>query len=291
MKSALSVNINFHYFMKIQYLLLTLTASALGIAAIEPLVLNSQPTQLESTQVADNFSRQVNAQAAQSVANKVTVSIQVGKGFGSGVLLSKKENTYLVLTNAHVVAGQADIAITIQTPDGQSYPVHRVKDLQVGKFDVALLEFTSTYAYQVAKIAASKDNFVLTEGAKLFAAGFTSETNTLKVVAGTVNQLPQEPFMNGTQVGYQTTGDIEQGMSGGPILDAAGNLVGINSTYAYPIKPVYTYADGTKAPADRAAKYRQANWGIPIYNLLTMLNPDILNGYGQLPQYLTMLDE
>jgi S1-C subfamily serine protease len=271
--------------MKTHYLLLTLAVSALGIAAIEPLVLNNfRPTQLaQSAQVADKSSRQANPQSAQAIANKVTVRIKVGEGFGSGVLLSKKDNTYLVLTNAHVIAGQSDITLTIQTPDGQSYPVHRVKDLRVGEFDLALLEFTSTYTYQVAKIAA-EDSFALTEGTKLFAAGFTYDADNLKIVAGIVQQLPQEPFVNGTQVGYKTTGDIEQGMSGGPILDAVGNLVGINSTYAHPIKPVYTYADGTRASANRVKEYRQANWGIPIYNLLTKLNPEILRNYKQLPK-------
>jgi tetratricopeptide (TPR) repeat protein/S1-C subfamily serine protease len=269
--------------MKIQYLLLTLTASALGIAAIKPWVQTSQPTQLsQSAQVADNSSRQVNPQAAQAVAAKVTVRIKVGQGFGSGVLLGKKGDTYLVLTNAHVVREQTDF--NIQTSDGQSYPARRVKDLQVGKFDVALLEFTSTRAYQLAKIDSNRDKFALTEGTKLVAAGFARGANTLKVVTGEVKQLPQEPFVNGTQVGYKTTGDIEQGMSGGPILDEAGNLVGINSTYAYPIKPIYTYADGTRAAADRVAEYRQANWGVPIYNLLTTLNPDILYSYKQLPK-------
>jgi tetratricopeptide (TPR) repeat protein len=67
-------------------------------------------------------------------------------------------------------------------------------------------------------------------------------------------------------------------------LDEVGNSVGINITDAYPIKPVYTYADGTRAAVDRVAEYRQANWGVPIYNLLTTLNPDILYSYKQLPK-------
>ena len=270
--------------MKIHYLLLTLTASALGIAAIKPWVINFQPTQLsQSAPVADNSSRQVTPQAAQAVAAKVTVRIKVGEGFGSGVLVGKKGNTYLILTNAHVIAEQANIALTIKTPDRQSYPARRVKDLQVGKFDLALLEFTSTSTYQLAKIAIRTDNSSLTKGTKLVAAGFVHDADTLKVVAGTAKQLPLEPFANGTQIGYKTTGDIEQGMSGGPILDAEGNLVGINSTYAYPIKPVYTYANGIKAPSDRVAEYRSANWGIPIHNLLMTLNPNILDSYKQLP--------
>jgi tetratricopeptide (TPR) repeat protein/S1-C subfamily serine protease len=270
--------------MKTHHLLLALTVGVVGIAATKPSwLVQPQPTQIaQSAPVADNSSSQANPQTAQAVAAQVTVRIRVGQGLGSGVLLGKKGNTYLVLTNAHVVREQA--GISIQTPDGQSYTAQRVKDLQVGNFDVALLEFTSDRAYKLAKIDSSRDNFALKEGTKLFAAGFPRDANAFKFVAGTVKQLPQEPFVNGTQVGYTTTGDIEQGMSGGPILDAAGNLVGINSTYAYPIKPVYTYTDGTKAPADKVAEYRQANWGVPIYNLLTRLNPDILYSYKQLPK-------
>jgi tetratricopeptide (TPR) repeat protein/S1-C subfamily serine protease len=269
--------------MKNHYLLLALTVGAIGITATKRLVIH-QPTQLaQAAQIADNSSSQAESQTAQSVAAKVTVRIRVGQGLGSGVLLGKKGNTYLVLTNAHVVREEA--GISIQTPDGQSYMARRVKDPQVGNFDVALLEFTSNRAYQLAKSGvSSKDKFALREGRPIFAAGFAHDSNTLTFRSGTVKQLPQEPFVNGTQVGYATQGDIEQGMSGGPILDAAGNLVGINSTYAYPIKPVYTYADGSKAPPDKVAEYRQANWGVPIYNLLTTLNPDILYSYKQLPK-------
>jgi tetratricopeptide (TPR) repeat protein/S1-C subfamily serine protease len=270
--------------MKNHYLLLALSVAAFGIAATRPLLVNPQPTQLaQAAQIADNSSSQAESQTAQSVAAKVTVRIRVGQGFGSGVLLGKKGNTYLVLTNAHVVREEA--GISIQTPDGQSYTARRVKDPQVGNFDVALLEFTSNRAYQLAKSGvSSKDEFALREGKLIFAAGFARDSNTLTFRPGTVKQLPQDPFVNGMQVGYATQGDIEQGMSGGPILDAAGNLVGINSTYAYPIKPVYTYADGSKAPPDKVAEYRQANWGVPIYNLLTRLNPDILYSYKQLPK-------
>jgi S1-C subfamily serine protease len=284
MSAGIATYTHFPCFMKTHHLLLALTVGVVGIAATKlSWLVQPQPTQIaQSAPVADNSSSQANPQIAQAVAAQVTVRIRVGQGLGSGVLLGKKGNTYLVLTNAHVVREQT--GLSIQTPDGQSYTAQRVKDLQVGNFDVALLEFTSDRAYKLAKIDSSRENFALKEGTKLFAAGFPRDANAFKFVAGTVKQLPQEPFVNGTQVGYATTGDIEQGMSGGPILDESGNLVGINSTYAYPIKPVYTYTDGTKAPADKVAEYRQANWGVPIYNLLTRLNPDILYSYKQLPK-------
>jgi tetratricopeptide (TPR) repeat protein/V8-like Glu-specific endopeptidase len=46
----------------------------------------------------------------------------------------------------------------------------------------------------------------------------------------------------------------------------------------------YVYADGSKAPDDKVAEYRQANWSVPMYNLLTRLNPDVLYSYRQLPK-------
>jgi tetratricopeptide (TPR) repeat protein/S1-C subfamily serine protease len=264
--------------MKPHYLLIALTIGTFILPATKPLLVLAQPVQLTQTNTEENERKL----AAQSIAAKVTVRIKIGQGTGSGVLIAKKGNTYLVMTNAHVVRDRG--SITLETPDRQSYTARQVQNTQVGNFDVALLEFTSTRAYQLAGLDNFGKNAALNEGREVFAAGFPFDSNALKFVTGAVKQLPQEPFANGTQIGYVTKGDIEQGMSGGPILDSSGNLVGINSTLAYPIKPVYTYADGRKAPKDLAAEYQQANWGVPMYNLLTRLNPDVLYRYKQLPK-------
>jgi tetratricopeptide (TPR) repeat protein/S1-C subfamily serine protease len=220
---------------------------------------------------------------AQRAAAKITVRVRVGQGGGSGVLLAKKGGTYLVLTNAHVVQGQAGVSIT--TPDGQVYGARRVQNAQVGDFDLALLEFNSARAYGLAKFANFENRDAsLKEDRELFAAGFPYDANGLKLLGGRITQLPQEAFKNGTQVGYVTQGDLVQGMSGGPVLDSFGNLVGINSTLARPVIDSYVYADGSKAPDDKVAEYRQANWSVPMYNLLTRLNPDVLYSYQQLPK-------
>ncbi len=265
--------------MKIPNIFIALTLTTVTIAITKPWLVIAQPQPITQTDT-EEIERQT---TVKSVATKVTVRIRVGAGGGSGVLIGKKGNKYLVLTNAHVVREQA--SITIQTPDGQRQTATRVKDIQTGKFDVALLEFTSSRAYQLVGL----ENFgrievALTEGREIFAAGFPYNSNALKVVGGEVKQLPQEAFINGTQIGYVTKRNLEQGMSGGPILDSFGNLIGINSTLAYPVIPAYTYTDGTKAPPDKVTEYRQANWGVPMYNLLTRLNPDILYGYQQLPK-------
>lgn len=264
--------------MKPHHLLIALTIGTFILPATKPLLVLAQPVQLAQPNTEEN-ERKV---AVQSIAAKVTVRIKIEQGGGSGVLIAKKGNTYLVMTNAHVVRDRG--RIMLQTPDGQSYAARQVQNTQVGNFDVALLEFTSTRAYQLAGLDNFGKNAALNEGREVFAAGFPFDSNALKFVTGEVKQLPQKPFANGTQIGYVTKGDIQQGMSGGPLLDSEGNLVGINSTLAYPIKPAYTYADGRKAPKDLAAEYQQANWGVPMYNLLTRLNPDVLYSYKQLPK-------
>jgi tetratricopeptide (TPR) repeat protein/S1-C subfamily serine protease len=263
-------------FMKIQHLLIALSISTFTIANISQNAILAQPKPPQRTEP-------LTTAAAQKVAAKITVRIQVGQTGGSGVIIGKKANTYLVLTNAHVVKEES--GISIKTPDGQTHKATKVKNTQVGNFDVALLEFSSSRSYQLAEF----NNFgerdaALNEGREVFAAGFPYDSNALRVVEGELTQLPQEAFVNGTQIGYTTKGDLKQGMSGGPIFDSFGNLVGVNSTLARPVIDSYTYGDGTKAPKDKIVEYRQANWSVPIYNLLTRLNPDILYSYNNLPK-------
>jgi tetratricopeptide (TPR) repeat protein/S1-C subfamily serine protease len=262
--------------MNTRNLLIALSISTFTIANIPQYAILAQPNQPEETEP-------LTTTTAQQIAAKITVRIQVGQNGGSGVIVGKKGNTYLVLTNAHVLRAPAEL--NIQTPDGQKYRATKVKNTQVGNFDLALLEFTSSRSYQLAKFKNfGNRDAALNEGREVFAAGFPYDSNALKVVTGEVTQLPQEPFVNGTQIGYTTKGNLKQGMSGGPILDSFGSLVGVNSTLARPVIDLYTYGDGTKAPKDKIVEYRQANWSVPIYNLLTRLNPDILYGYKNLPK-------
>jgi S1-C subfamily serine protease len=66
------------------------------------------------------------------------------------------------------------------------------------------------------------------------------------------------------------------GMSGGAILDAQGNLLGIN---AISNAPNYTYSDGSKPIPQLATQYARANWAIPVYNFLTHVKPEIIASY------------
>jgi S1-C subfamily serine protease len=160
--------------MKTRHLLIALSISTFTIANIPQNPILAQPNQPEETEP-------LTTAIAQQAAAKITVRIQVGQSGGSGVIIGKKGNTYLVLTNAHVVREPAEP--NIQTPDGQKYRATRVKNTQVGNFDLALLEFTSSRSYQLAKFKdfGNSGEAALNEGREVFAAGFPYDSNALRV--------------------------------------------------------------------------------------------------------------
>ena len=116
----------------------------------------------------------------------------------------------------------------------------------------------------------------------IYSAGYPFDSKDLRISPGAITQLSDIPFDNGTQIGYEIAkGEkgVRQGMSGGPIFDTSGVFLGINTIGAAPILPNYTYNDGSKPLAKLAAKYREANWGVPVYNFLVQVKPDLLYGY------------
>ena len=99
-----------------------------------------------STQIAQNidpeFQQLDEAQKQAStnvnrIAKDITVRITSGTNGGSGVLIAKKGNTYLVLTNAHVT--RRTTQFEIQAPDGQKYTAKPIDGGFDRKYDLALL--------------------------------------------------------------------------------------------------------------------------------------------------------
>ena len=212
------------------------------------------------------------------IAKDITVRISSANNGGSGVLIAKKGNTYLILTNAHVT--RRTTQFEIQAPDGQKYTAKPIDGGFDRKYDLALLEFTSSKPYQLANLA--NPGILKLNDRNIYSAGFPFDSKDIRISPGAITQLSDIPFDNGTQIGYEIAkGEkgVRQGMSGGPIFDAGGVFLGINTIGAAPILPNYTYNDGSKPLAKLAAKYREANWGVPVYNFLVQVKPDILYGY------------
>ncbi|TRV17960.1 MAG: serine protease, partial [Microcystis wesenbergii Mw_QC_B_20070930_S4] len=213
-----------------------------SIALILLFSLLPQPGLTLVTPAAGNISndRILTAQGDQAlteeqILQRVTVRITSEINRGSGTIIAKKGDNYLVLTNAHVTRSAK--TLQVQTYDGQSRAARIVPN--------ALLEFSDTRDYAIATIA----EFTINQnsiGLEVVAAGYVAETGQYRTTKGTLEQVSDRPLREGYSVGY--SGEIVQGMSGGGIF-VEGELIGINGRSAYPILSNYIYEDGTK-PTD-----------------------------------------
>jgi len=210
---------------------------------------------------------------------RVTVRITSETNRGSGTIIAKKGDNYLVLTNAHVTRNTK--TLQVQTYDGHSRAARIVPNSLSENQYLALLEFSDTRNYAIATIA----EFTINQnsiGLEVVAAGYVAETGQYRTTKGTLEQVSDRPLREGYSVGY--SGEIVQGMSGGGIF-VEGELIGINGRSAYPILSNYIYEDGTKPTDAEIQQMRAVNWGIPLNTLLTYIRPEILSAYNlPLPQ-------
>jgi serine protease DegQ len=199
-------------------------------------------------------------QQAESIALRIRSS---GKVAGTGIAIHKQGSDYTVLTNEHVLkAGKAPYQI--QTPDNKIYQATQVKDANFKGNDLALLRFTSSgKEYTTAKLGA-----VPKVGDEVFAGGFPFAEEGAKdrgfvFKIGKVWRVLDKALEGGYQIGY--TNEIEKGMSGGPLLNSQGEVVGVNGVHAYPLwGDPYQYQDGTEPSAALREQMSQYSWGIPI---------------------------
>ncbi|MDY7021881.1 MAG: serine protease, partial [Cyanobacteriota bacterium] len=144
--------------------------------------------------------------------------------------------------------------------------------------DVAVLEFSSRSSYQIAKIGDSRR---INVGETVMAAGFPNwlmspgrmqDTRSwgnrpFQLTKGQVGMVPNRSLVEGYQLGY--TNDIRSGMSGGPVFNQRGELIGINgrSKFALSADKVYRYSDGSSPSPQQVQEMKELSWAIPIFNL------------------------
>ena len=213
-------------------------------------------------------------QQLQNIAKQITVRVISDNNGGSGTMFAKKGNSYLVVTNSHVLLGVNKIQV--KTPDGKTYSAQILPNTNFGNLDLAVLQFTSNQIYCLPKEIASFD---INKDTEVLAAGYSSSKGEIAFRTGTVQRIISQPSLKeGYEIGYSS--NIEQGMSGGAIIDSRGYLLGINGKSAYPVlNSGYVYVDG-KRPTDTEIKeLRKLSWGIPITTVLAQVKPDILTAY------------
>ncbi|MCE2959829.1 MAG: S1C family serine protease [Akkermansiaceae bacterium] len=148
-------------------------------------------------------------------AKAATVSIDLGNGFGSGVIVSKEG---LVMTAAHVSGGVGK-KVTIIMPDGTK---HKANTLGLmAETDAALVQITDTGEYPFVELNRTGN---INLGDWVFSLGHSGGFNKER---GAVARLARLVRVANTT--YQTDGTLIGGDSGGPLFDLDGKLIGIHS--------------------------------------------------------------
>jgi serine protease Do len=150
-------------------------------------------------------------------------------GLGSGIIVKKTGDKVYVLTNNHVVDNATDISVRLV--DQRVF-----KASVVGtdpRKDIALVTFTTRENVAVADLGDSNDlqvgDLVLAVGNPL---GFES-TVTMGMVSALGRRGPQGQTSSYTDY-IQTDAAINQGNSGGALVNIDGQVVGINTWIAAP---------------------------------------------------------
>jgi putative serine protease PepD len=150
-------------------------------------------------------------------------------GIGSGIILTADGYT---LTNRHVVEGSQSLKATLA--DGTEHPATVVKISDTT--DLALVKIDAT-GLRPAPIG---DSATVAVGQTAIAIGSPLGTYTETVTKGIVSALDRTITVQDEQTGrpttlkglIQTDAAINQGNSGGPLLNVDGQVIGVNTATA-----------------------------------------------------------
>jgi serine protease Do len=153
-------------------------------------------------------------------------------GLGSGFIIDAQG---LVLTNEHVVRGATELVVTL--PDGRDFDAELVGSDDVT--DLALLRLRNVRgALPVAPLGTSS-NLIIGEWVVAIGNpfGFMLANAEATVTAGVVSGVNRNIIAEASQDGsgwyldmIQTDASINPGNSGGPLVNALGEVVGVNSS-------------------------------------------------------------
>jgi S1-C subfamily serine protease len=212
-----------------------LAASNVAVASPSP---TPQPVSSSQTVIVDDQTAITTAAEAVSPA-VVTITVREGEatdpfslpqtGVGSGIIYDPNG---WVLTNRHVVADATQVTVELQ--DGRRLPatVYGIDTLT----DLAIVKIDAT-GLPAARIG---DSSTLKPGQTAIVIGSPLGQFTNSVTSGVISALSRQLVVSDPVTGerrqlrnlVQTDAAINPGNSGGPLVDAAGNVVGVSTAFA-----------------------------------------------------------
>ncbi|MET3939149.1 serine protease Do [Paenibacillus sp. PvP094] len=192
---------------------------------------------LQAAQAADPYDRIIQAAAkvrpsVVSIVNHKTGSSlsMEDSALGSGVIFKKEDGKAYIMTNHHVVEGASDLEIV--TVEGETHKAKLVGKDRVS--DIAVMSVEDDKG--IGPVAEIGDSSKLQRGQTVLAIGNPlglGGTLTSGIVSYTDRILPvsinQDGVYDWEQNVIQTDAAINEGNSGGALVDLNGKVVGINT--------------------------------------------------------------
>lgn len=155
--------------------------------------------------------------------------------YGSGVIIDKKNEFYVILTNLHLIGFNELYDSDLLTPEIEQYDLEIKTDqtnnwLKVSKIlvnsklkDLALIYIKDVGEYPTLRLTQSNPQ----QGTKVYAMGHPSGLN-FSFTSGIISAFRQtESYLGASYQLIQTDTAANPGNSGGPLIDDKGRLVGI----------------------------------------------------------------
>ncbi|MFI2414022.1 S1C family serine protease [Streptomyces sp. NPDC018947] len=171
--------------------------------------------------------------AARALPSTVTIQAEGSNGeggTGTGFVFDKQGH---IVTNNHVVAEAVDGGrLSATFPDGKKYDAEVVGHAQ--GYDVAVIKLEKAPSDLNPLPLGNSDKVAVGDSTIAIGAPFgLSNTVTTGIISAKNRPVASSDGSAGSKASYmsalQTDASINPGNSGGPLLDAQGNVIGINS--------------------------------------------------------------